>query len=215
MKSKTALRSELNIESLIQTIRSQKIILAADLALIYGVSTKRLNEQVRRNAKRFPIDFVFRLTRKEAGGVLGSRSQIATLKRGQNIKYLPYAFTEQGAIMAANVLNSSEAVRMSVYVVRAFVKMRELLSGTRELAQQLKKLETELKGRLNVHETVIVDVLQRIMQLLDPPLEQEPARGQIGFHVRQEKVDVSSSPRGSLKGKGVLKAMMKERRAMR
>src|SRR5207249_11572155 len=103
----------------------------------------------------FPADFMFGLTAKEAGSLRHSRSQIATLNRGQNIKYLPYAFTENGAIMAANVLNSPQAVRMSVFVVRAFVKMREMLAGTKELARQLKALEAQLTARLDVNEAAI------------------------------------------------------------
>ena len=133
-----------NIESLIRTIRGQKVILDNDLSRVFGVPAKRLNEQVKRNRERFPADFMFQLNREEAEAILRSRSQIATLNRGQNIKYLPYAFTENGAIMAANVLNSPQAVRMSVFVVRAFVKMRGLLAGTRELAKQLKELEAKL-----------------------------------------------------------------------
>lgn len=182
MKSKARLTRFESIEDLILTIRGQKIILAAELAKIYCVTTKRLNEQVKRNLDRFPDDFMFKLTRAEAEALIRSRSQIATLKRGQNIKYLPYAFTENGAIMAANVLNSPQAVRMSVFVVRAFVKMREMLSGSRELAAELKKLEAKLTARLDGHEAAIVDVLQRIMRLLDPPPEPEPSRRQIGFH---------------------------------
>jgi hypothetical protein len=100
---------------------------------------------------------------------------------------LPYAFTENGAIMAANVLNSPEAVRMSVFVVRAFVQMRDLLGGTKELARQLADLEKKLTARLNVHESVIVDVLRRVMEILDPPpLPPEPPRRRIGFHVEPE-----------------------------
>ena len=201
MKIQRAREPSSDIESLILTLRGQKVILDADLAAIYGVPTKRLNEQVRRNAKRFPSDFLFRLRPQE---VARSRSQFATLKRGQNIKYVPYAFTEQGAIMAANVLNSSEAVRMSVYVVRAFIKMRELLGGTKELARQLAQLEAELKSRLDVHETAIVDVLQRIMQLLDPPPEPELPRRQMGFHAKPGGEEEKLNPRVSLKGKGVM-----------
>lgn len=104
------------VASRILILRGQKVILDADLAAIYGVTTKRLNEQVKRNARRFPADFLFRLNREEAETVMRSRSQIATLKRGQNVKFLPYAFTENGAVMAANVLNSPQAVRMSVFV---------------------------------------------------------------------------------------------------
>src|SRR5437867_3446013 len=139
-----------NIESLIRTIRGQKVILDNDLSRVFGVPAKRLNEQVKRNRERFPADFMFQLNREEAEAILRSRSQIATLNRGQNIKYLPYAFTENGAIMAANVLNSPQAVRMSVFVVRAFVKMREMLAGTKELARQLKALEAQLTARLDV-----------------------------------------------------------------
>jgi hypothetical protein len=176
-----------DIGPLIRTIRGQKVILDADLARIYGAPTKRLNEQVRRNIKRFPPDFMFRLTADEADSL---RSQIATLKsgRGKHPKYLPYAFTENGAIMAANVLNSPEAVRMSVFVVRAFVKMRELLGGTKELARQLADLERKLTSRLDVHEIAIVEVLQRIMTILDPPPPPpEPPRRQIGFYIEPEE----------------------------
>ena len=106
-----------------------------------------------------------------------------TLKRGQNIKYLPYAFTEHGAIMAANVLNSPRAVQMSVFVVRAFLKMRALLGDKRDLAQKLAALEKELKKRLDVHEAVIVTILQRVMDIIDPPaLPAPPAKPQIGFN---------------------------------
>jgi hypothetical protein len=159
----------------------------SDLAEIYGVPTKVFNQAVKRNAERFPEDFCFRLTLDEAEAVLRSRSQFVTLKRGKNIKYRPYAFTENGAIMAANVLNSPEAVRMSVFVVRAFVKMRDLLGGTKELSRQLADLEKKLTARLDVHESVIVDVLRRVMEILDPPpLPPEPPKRRIGFHVEPE-----------------------------
>src|SRR5438128_11368708 len=174
-KRKEALVVVAPIEPLIQVIRGQKVILDADLAEIYGVTTKRLNEQVKRNRKRFPDDFMFRLKREESQPLQRSRSQIATLKRGHNIKYLPYAFTEHGAIMAANVLNTPQATQMSVFVVRAFVKMRSVFGDSRELARKLALLEEELKIRLNIHEAAIVDVLQRIMKILDPsPPPPEP-----------------------------------------
>ena len=116
-----------------------------------------------------------------------SRSQLVILKRGHNIKYLPYAFTENGAIMAATVLNTEQAVRMSVFVVRAFVRMREMLSGTVELARQLKELESKLTSRLDVHETAIVEVLQRIMDILKPaPEPPEPPHQEIGFHIKED-----------------------------
>jgi hypothetical protein len=178
-----------DIESRILTLREQRVILAADLAALYGVSTKALNQAVKRNADKFPGDFMFQLTSTEAEELQRSRSQFVTLKRGQNIKYLPNAFTEHGAIMAANVLNSPRASQMSVFVVRAFVKMRSLLTDTRELARKLAVLEQELKARLDVHETAIVEFLQRVMKILDPPPPApEPPTPEIGFHVKEDAV---------------------------
>src|SRR5579863_354848 len=164
------------IEPLVRTIRGQKVILDADLARIYGVPTKRLNEQVKRNIKRFPPDFLFRLSAEEVERLnleivaSTNRSQFATgSQKHRDPRSLPYAFTENGAVMAANVLNSPEAVRMSIFVVRAFIKMRELLGGTKELAKQLAALERKLTKRLDVHENAIVDTLRRVMEILDPP----------------------------------------------
>src|SRR5262245_39856755 len=155
-----------NIELLIRTIRGQKVILDADLARIYGVETKAFNRAFKRNADRFPSDFAFQLTRPETDNL---RYQFGTSSFGYGgRRYLPYAFTENGAIMSANILNTPQAVRMSVFVVRAFVKMREMLTANRELAKQLKELETKLTARLDLHEAAIVDVLQRIMRLLEP-----------------------------------------------
>jgi ORF6N domain len=177
-----------NIGPLIRTIRGQKVILDADLARIYGVPTKRLNEQVKRNSTRFPPDFLFQLTEEEANSL---RSQIATLKsgRGQHRKFLPFAFTENGSIMAANVLNSPQAVRMSVFVIRAFVQMPELLGSTRELAKQLAALEKKLTDRLDDHESAIVEVLRRLMDILDPPSlpEAEKPQRRIGFNADAEE----------------------------
>jgi phage regulator Rha-like protein len=138
-------------------------------------------EQVRRNLDRFPPDFAFQITRDEHQVL---RSQIATLKtgRGQHRKYLPFVFTEHGAIMAANVLNSPRAIQMSVFVVRAFLKMRSLLGDKREWASQLAALEKELKQRLDVHEAAIVTILQRVMDIIDPPaLPPAPSKPRIGF----------------------------------
>jgi phage regulator Rha-like protein len=177
---KSIVRSLPELERLIYELRGQKVMLDSDLAAIYNVTTKRLLEQVRRNLDRFPSDFAVQITRQE---YVVLRSQIATLKtgRGQHRKYLPYVFTEHGAIMAANVLNSARAVQMSVFVVRAFLKMRALLGDKRELAQKLASLEKELKKRLDVHETVIVTILQRVMDIIDPPVTPEPPKPRIGF----------------------------------
>jgi len=177
-----------DVDRFIITIRGQKVILDGNLAAIYGVSTKRLNEQYRRNTDRFPEDFAFQLAPEEWASL---RSQIATLKtgRGGHRKYPPVAFTEHGAIMAANVLNSPQATQMSVFVVRAFVKMRSAFGDSRELARKLALLEQELKIRLNIHEAAIVDVLQRIMKILDPPPPPpEPPTPEIGFHVKEDSL---------------------------
>lgn len=174
------------IESLIRTIRGQKVILDADLARLYGVETRAFNRAVKRNADRFPADFVFQLTREEMDNL---RCQFGTSSLGYGgRRYLPYAFTENGAVMSANVLNSPQAVRTSVFVVRAFVKMRELLGSTGELARQLKALEAKLTARLDVHETAIVEVLQRIMDILNPPpLPPDPPKHQIAFRARPDE----------------------------
>jgi phage regulator Rha-like protein len=173
------------IDGMIRTIRGTRVMLDRDLAKIYGVPTKAFNQAVKRNRQRFPEDFMFRLSPEEAKALQASRAQIVTLKRGQNVKYLPYAFTEYGALMAANILNSARAVQMSIFVVRAFAKMREALRGTPELERKLAALEKKLTARLDVHEAAIVQVLREVMQILNPPPPlPEPPRRRIGFHER-------------------------------
>ena len=183
--NKSIVTAVADISSLIRTIRGQKVILDSDLARVFGVPTFRFNEAVKRNRQRFPDDFIFQLTADEFQSLT---SQIAMLKkgRGQHRKFLPYAFTEKGTVMAANVLNSPEAVRMSIFVVRAFIEMRELLGGTKALARQLANLEKKLTARLDGHDVAIVEVLRRLMDILDPPPLPEPPRRQIGFHVEPE-----------------------------
>jgi phage regulator Rha-like protein len=185
MKTKTIIIPHQPVEDLIHTLRGQRIILDSDLAKVYGVTTTRLNQQVRRNTDRFPADFAFQVTADEFAGLM---LQIATSKkrRGGRRK-LPLVFTEHGAIMAANVLNSPRAVQMSVFVVRAFVKMREALSQNRHLAEKLAELERRLTGRLDVHEQAIVHILDEIKKLMEPPPPPpEPKHREIGFHVRDE-----------------------------
>jgi ORF6N domain len=162
-----------NILPLIHTIRGQRVILASDLAGLYGVPTFRLNEAVKRNKIRFPSDFLFQLTRLEA--LERSTSQIAMLNRGANIKHLPYAFTEHGAMMAANLLNSPEAVAMSVYVIRAFVQQREVLSANDAILKRL----AEIDKTLLLHDKALRDVYQKLLPLLQPP--PDPPRPKIGF----------------------------------
>lgn len=167
------------VERMIFPLRGEKVILDKDLAELYGVPTKRLNEQVKRNLERFPEDFMFRLSQDEAGKVQASRSQFATLKRGQNIKYLPYAFTEHGALMAANVLNSPRAVEMSVYVIRAFVRMRREFSGNEVVAKRLAKIEETLLS----HDSALRDLFDKLRPLLLPSAHPKPR--EIGFHVKR------------------------------
>lgn len=177
-----AIANAVPLDDRILTIRGQKVILDADLAALYGVLTKALNQAVKRNAARFPEAFVFRLTEQEIDEL--NRSQIVTgSQRHRDPRFPPHAFTEHGALMAATVLNSPRAVQMSIFVVGAFVKMRRVLNDGRDLAQKLAALEQELKSRLDIHEAAIVDVLQRIMKLFEPPPPPppEPPRPQIGF----------------------------------
>jgi phage regulator Rha-like protein len=160
------------VESRILILRHQRVILDSDLAELYGVTVKRLNQQVNRNQERFPADFMFRLSGKEDQAL---RLQIATSKKGRGgRRYPPYAFTEHGAIMAATVLNSKRAIEMSVFVVRAFVRMREMLSKNRRLAAKI----NELDRRLETHDTAIQDLVDAIKELMVP---EETSKRKIGF----------------------------------
>ena len=186
MSNRSLSRRE-NIGSLIRTIRGQKVLLDSDLATIYGTTTRILNRAMQRNRKRFPADFMFQLTPEEFENL---KSQFGTSSSHGGRRKLPFAFTEKGAVMTANILNSSEAVRMSIFVVRAFIEMRELLGGTKELAKQLAALEKKLTARLDGHEVAIVDVLRRVMEILDPPPpppEPERPKGRLGFYVDPEE----------------------------
>lgn len=179
MAKKKPLANVLQLDELIREVRGQKVMLDFDLALVYDVETKSLNRAVKRNADRFPKDFMFQISSHEWNNL---KYQIGTSSSGHGgRRRLPYAFTEHGAIMAANVLNSARAVQMSVFVVRAFLKMRALLGDKRELAQKLASLEKELKKRLDVHEAVIVTILQRVMEIIDPPAMPQPPKPSIGF----------------------------------
>ena len=177
-----------DIDPLIVEVRGQKVILDADLARVYGVPTKALNQAVKRNSARFPEDFLFKLTVEEIEEL--NRSQIVTgSQKHRDPRFVPSAFSEHGAIMAANILNSPRAVQMSVFVVRAFVKLRAALTDSREQARKLADVEAELKSRLDVHEVAIVDILERIMKILDPPPPQpEPPKPEIGFHIKEDAV---------------------------
>jgi hypothetical protein len=158
----------------IVVLRGHRVILDRELALIYGVSTGRLNEAVKRNVERFPSDFMFQFSAQEIENL---RSQFATLSWGGR-RYRPFAFTEHGAIQAANVLNSPRAVAMGIYVVRAFVQLRELLNSNKELARQFAQLESRLNNKLADHDQAIAAILSAIRELMNPPA---PKRRGIGF----------------------------------
>ena len=166
------------IQSLILTIRAQRVMLDSDLAKLFGVSTKRLLEQFKRNRDRFPTDFGFQLEREELAIL---RSQIATSSFHGGRRYAPVAFNEHGAIMLATILNSPVAVDASVRIVRAFVYLREQLLANRELADKF----AELEKRLDAHDESIATVFEAIRQLLAPPAQEEPKR-EIGFHIREQ-----------------------------
>ena len=165
------------IERRIFLIRQEKVILDADLARLYGVETRRLNEQVRRNAARFPKDFMFQLTPEEYSDL---KSHFATSSLGWGgRRKRPFAFTEHGAIMAASVLNTPKAVEMSVFVVRAFVRLRTLLSTHKELAHKLAELERRVEG----HDEAIQGIVVAIRKLMQPP---DKKRERIGFKTKKK-----------------------------
>ena len=171
------------IGSWILTIRGQRVILDRDLAALYGVPTFRFNEAVKRNRRRFPDDFTFRLTADEFAALTSHFAMSKTGRGGR--RTLPYAFTEHGAVMAANILRSERAIQMSVFVVRVFVQMRTMLTTQKDLARKLAVLEKTLTERLDLHQRVISDIIQQIMSLLNPPPEPDPPQKHIGFHVRE------------------------------
>lgn len=177
----------------IYTIRKTKVVLDADLAGLYGVPTKRLNEAVARNASRFPKDFSFVLTveefailrsqiatlrSSESGGLRSQSATLDTDTHGRHRKYLPRVFSEHGALMAANVLRSEKAVEMSLYLVRAFVQMREALLANTTILKRL----AEIDRRLIEHDSVLREVVERLQPLLDAPDEDDAAKPKIGFH---------------------------------
>jgi hypothetical protein len=167
------------VQSKILFIRGEKVILDSDLAALYGVTTSRLNEQVKRNRERFPSDFMFRLGQKDFNDL---KSQFATSSSGWGgRRKLPYAFTEHGAIMAASVLNSERAVQASIYVVRAFVKLRQMLAPYKELMGRLDQFEK----KLHTHDKQIIAIVQAI-KLLMPPPEDKP-KEPFGFHKKKTR----------------------------
>lgn len=166
------------IESRILLIRGEKVIIDADLADFYRVPTKRLNEQIGRNKARFPVDFVFKLTKEEKAMVIKACPHLDKLK---HTRALPNAFTEHGAIMAATVLNSEQAVEMSIFIVRAFIKLREAVGNRGEIARKIKALEEKIAR----HDVQILSLVQAIKQLISP--KPVPKKRQIGFNPEEKK----------------------------
>lgn len=185
------------IESRIVTLRGLRLMIDADLAALYGVDTKRLNEQVKRNVERFPGDFMFRLTPDEKAEVVANCDHLAKLRFS---KVLPFAFTEHGAIQAANVLASPQAVEMGIFVVRAFVRMRELAAVHADLAKRLAELEQKTEGLALSHDTfshntraTLKQLIEAVNQLMAPP---DPPKRPIGFVHSEDKGKKTSGARG-------------------
>ena len=170
--AKSAIVVTRKVDSKIFVLRGQRVILDRDLAELYGVQVRHLNQQVKRNDKRFPLAFRFQLSEHELK-LLRSQNVISTLGHGGS-RYLPYAFTEHGAIMAATVLNSERAIEMSVFVVLAFVRMRRAIAGNRQILTKL----SELERRLETHDSEIQAIMDALRELMEPP---EPTRTRIGF----------------------------------
>ena len=148
-----------NIASLVRLIRGERVLLDVDLAALYGVNTKALNQAVKRNRTRFPEDFMLLLTRQESEAVAASRSQFVTLKRGQNVKYLFHAFTEQGVAMLSSVLRSPRAVEVNIAIMRTFVQLRRLMDSNRELARKIETMEKKYDERF----AIVFDAIKRLI----------------------------------------------------
>ncbi|PIS46476.1 MAG: DNA-binding protein [Elusimicrobia bacterium CG08_land_8_20_14_0_20_51_18] len=163
------------IESKIFIIRGKKVMLDYDLARLYGVETRYLKRAVRRNLERFPIDFMLRISKKEATRL--SRCQIGTLKRGENLKYFPYAFTENGIAMLSSVLNSSQAIKINIQIMRTFTRLRDFLNSHKELASKLEELEKKYDAQFKI-------VFEAIREILTPP--DKPVK-RIGFTAKEKR----------------------------
>ncbi len=163
------------IERKIYLIRNKKVMLDSDLAELYDVETKVLNQAVKRNIARFPEDFMFQLNKEEASEL--SRSQFVTLKRGQNIKYLPHAFTENGVAMLSSVLNSERAIQVNIQIMRTFTKLREMFISHKDLKQKIEEMEKKYDAQFKI-------VFNAIKELMSPPEKQVR---KIGFKIEKEK----------------------------
>jgi hypothetical protein len=184
MKTPAPLLATHGVDDVILLIRGHRVMLDRDLASLYGVTTFNLNKAVQRNRERFPSDFMFQLTARETESLI---FQSGISKKRGGSRHFPHAFTQEGIAMLSSVLRSKRAVQVNIAIMRAFIKLREMVGADLELARKLAALESELKSRLDVHESTIVDVLQRIMKVLDPPpLPPEPLPPEIRFHIRED-----------------------------
>jgi phage regulator Rha-like protein len=183
MPKNSSLISVEKIERAIFLIRSQKVMLDRDLAELYGVETRVLNQAVKRHHKRFPVDFMFQLSREEARNWWSEimearlRSQIVTLKRGQHVKYRPYAFTEHGILMLSSILNSERAIQVNIQIMRAFVRLRQMLATNANLERRL----NELEQKYDVQFKVVFDAIRRLMAPASEP------KKKIGFQLRERR----------------------------
>ncbi len=185
MNHQTATVPTPNIAPLIRVVREVRVILDADLAQIYGVETRALNQALKRNRDRFPEDFAFELSREEIMGISQSVISLHKLRFSKQVR----AFTEHGALMVANILNSPRAVAMSVYVIRAFVKMREDLAANAAILRRF----AEIEKTLAIHDVALREILQKLRPLLEPP--PPPPKPQIGFHVKEDALPYRTKKR--------------------
>jgi hypothetical protein len=171
---KLALKSD-NVASLILSLRGERVLLSEQLAQLYGVTVGALNQAIKRNIERFPDDFMFQLTREEADAIASSRSQNVILKRGYNIKYLPYAFTEQGVAMLSSVLRSPRAVEVNIAIMRTFVQLRRLMDSNRDLARKIEAMEK----KYDEHFAVVFDAIKQL--IADDDTRKAQPKRRIGF----------------------------------
>jgi len=171
-----------SIEKRIFVVRGRQVMLDEDLADLYGVETKRLVQQVKRNLKRFPDDFMFQLTRTEADAL---RSQIATSNEGRGgRRYAPFVFTEQGVAMLSGVLRSDRAIAVNIEIMRAFVELRRVAGSFEELQKRLDEMELDIGARLSEHDEQLRQIFDALRQLISPPT---PPKREVGFRIRDGK----------------------------
>ena len=176
-KSEVAVPVEI-IQNRIYLIRGRKVMFDKDLAELYAVTTGNLNKAVKRNIERFPGDFMFQLTRQEADS---SRFQFGSLNRGQNIKYLPFVFTEQGVAMLSSVLNSKRAIQVNIKIMRVFIQLRELMISHKDLACKIEDFERKFNDKFQEHDKKFFLVFDAIKRLMKETEEDNKKRGPMGF----------------------------------